>query len=176
MLAAVPRVCSNWRFPFAGRTRNSADSCDTIQISPTISRYVPFYLRRATATVAAVRRQTRGKGFSLRNYELVTLFPPTEEEGSEASAVENVTALVTAAGGTVTAVHEWGRRKLAYKINDLVEAIYVMCKVQMEPEKTGDLESAIRLDREIMRHLLVHDEGGEGPVVQPAARESEDDG
>jgi small subunit ribosomal protein S6 len=113
---------------------------------------------------------------SLRDYELVTLFPPTEEEDANASAVEKVTALVTGSGGKVTAVHEWGRRKLAYKIDDLAEAVYVLCKVQMEPDKTSDLDAAMRLDRELIRHLLVHDEGGEGPVAQPVAQESQDDG
>ncbi len=115
---------------------------------------------------------------SLRDYELVTLFPPTEEEDANASAVEKVTALVTENGGKVTAVHEWGRRKLAYEIDDLTDAVYVMCKVQMEPNRTADLEAALRLDRETMRHLLVHDEGGEGPVVEAAAaaQEIEDDG
>ena len=109
----------------------------------------------------------------MRNYELVTLFPPTEEEDSTASAVEKVTALVVGNGGSVISVHQWGRRRLAYRIDDIPDANYILCKVQMEPEKTADLGAAIRLDREIMRHLLVHDEGGVGPVIETVEPEGE---
>ena len=110
----------------------------------------------------------------MRPYELVTLFPPTEGEDSAASAIEKVTALVVGSGGSVTSVHEWGRRRLAYRIDDIPDANYILCKIQMEPEDTADLEAAIRLDREIMRHLLVHDEGGVGPVIETAAPEGEE--
>ena len=110
----------------------------------------------------------------MRPYELVTLFPPTDEEGFSLSAVEKVTALVTGNGGRVSSVHDWGRRRLAYKIDDIPDANYLLCKVQMEPEKTAGLEAAIRLDREIMRHLLVHDEGGVGPVIETTAPEGEE--
>ncbi len=112
----------------------------------------------------------------MRNYELVTLFPPKEEEDSTESAVEKVTALVVGNGGSVSSVHEWGRRRLAYRIDDIPDAEYILCKVQIEAEKIADLGAAIRLDREIMRHLLVHDEGGVGPVVEPVERENGEDG
>ena len=112
----------------------------------------------------------------MREYELVAVFPPTEESGDGALLVEKVTGLVEGNGGTVTAVHEWGLRKLAYKIGDLTEAVYFLCKVQMDPGKTADLEAAIRLDRELLRHLLVHDHGGEGPIAQPAVEEVDADG
>ena len=112
----------------------------------------------------------------MRRYELVTLFPSMEEVDSTASAVEKITALVTGNGGSVTSVHEWGRRRLAYKIDDIPDANYILCKIQMEPEDTAGLEAGIRLDREIMRHLLVYDEGGVGPVIEPVAPEGEEDG
>lgn len=112
----------------------------------------------------------------MREYELITLFPPAEEDGAEALLVDKVKGLVEGNGGTVTSVHKWGRRKLAYKIGDLAEAVYLLCKVQMDPEKTADLETGMRLDRELLRHLLVHDHGGQGPVAPPGIEEVDTDG
>ena len=108
----------------------------------------------------------------MREYELVVLFPPREEDESTDADVERIGGLITANGGEVSQVIHWGRRKLAYGIDDRGEAIYVLYKLKLEPAKVSEFESDMRLERELMRHLLVYDEGGEGPVIQAPVEEA----
>lgn len=105
----------------------------------------------------------------MRDYEMVALFPTGEGEDLNAALVERVATLVGDHGGKMTEVHHWGRRRFAYPIRKLREGYYVLFKFKLEAERAAGLENAIRLEREILRHLTVHDEGGVGAAARPAA-------
>lgn len=91
----------------------------------------------------------------MRDYELVLLLrPDTEDEGID-RALERVTGFVTSHGGEVVEIDRWGRRKLAYPIERHLEGHYIVTQLKLEPTDTRELEGAIGLTEEVMRHLLV---------------------
>ena len=94
----------------------------------------------------------------LSSYE--TLFIVDTQEGDDAikAVVEKFTSLI-AQNGTIESINEWGRRKLAYPINDLVEGYYVLAESKSEPAFPAELERVFGITDGIMRSIVVkHDE------------------
>ncbi len=94
----------------------------------------------------------------LSSYE--TLFIVDTQEGDDAikAVVEKFTSLI-AQNGTIESINEWGRRKLAYPINDLVEGYYVLVEFKSAPAFPAELERVFGITDGIMRSIVVkHDE------------------
>ncbi len=91
----------------------------------------------------------------MRQYELVVIVRPAADEEKLTGAIERIQTLVTSRGGEVTSVDMWGRRKLAYPIDRTFEGDYVLAKLSMEGSITRDLEAALAISEDVLRHLLV---------------------
>ena len=57
--------------------------------------------------------------------------------------------------GKILSQKSWGRRELAYPIKKEREGVYLFLELEMEPEKGGEIERKLRLEEDILRHLLV---------------------
>ena len=104
----------------------------------------------------------------MREYELVTIFPAGEESELAAEMVERISTLVGNHKGEVRGVYHWGRRKFAYPIQKLDDGFYVLFKLNLEPDEVRPLGASLNIEQNLIRHLLVKDAGGLGPVVKPA--------
>ncbi len=71
------------------------------------------------------------------------------------AAIERLSQSVTNRGGEVVEVNPWGRRKLAYPIQRHIEGNYVLTKIKLDPARTVELESGLKMSEEVLRHLLV---------------------
>ena len=91
----------------------------------------------------------------MRNYELTFIIAPDVEDQDVQAVVEKVSGWIEADGGEVTSVDLWGRRKLAYPIQDYSEGTYVLLNVQLETTVLNELGRNLKLDMSIIRHLLV---------------------
>lgn len=91
----------------------------------------------------------------VREYELVTIWNPDLGEDGMAGAMERLTSTIAARGGTVADTNTWGRRRLAYHINRHAEGVYVIMQLKLEPERAAELESQLRINEDVLRHLLV---------------------
>ena len=91
------------------------------------------------------------------NYE--TIFVVDLQNGEEAvkPLVEKFTALI-AENGTLGEVTEWGRRKLAYPINDLTEGYYVLVKFSAPAEFIAELDRIYNITEGILRSIVVKEE------------------
>ena len=94
----------------------------------------------------------------MRDYELTFIIQPNIDEEGVTGVVEKVSQFVQATDGSVTSVDVWGRKTLAYPINNQKEGIYVLLKANMPPASLGELERNLKLSEEIIRYLLVKDE------------------
>jgi small subunit ribosomal protein S6 len=94
----------------------------------------------------------------MRDYELAFIIEPNTDEDGVTSVVEKVSQLVQTADGAVTSVDVWGRRTLAYPINNHREGTYVLMQTKMLPSSLVDLERDLKLSEEIIRYLLVRAE------------------
>lgn len=95
---------------------------------------------------------------NLSSYE--TLFIVDTQEGDDEikAIIDKFTSLI-AQNGTIESINEWGRRKLAYPINDLVEGYYVLVEFKSAPAFPAELERVFGITDGIMRSIVVkHDE------------------
>lgn len=91
----------------------------------------------------------------MRRYELMLLFRPDLEDDKLQSAVEKVTRAVVNAGGALTKVSPWGKRRLAYEIQHFREASYFLIHFDIEPAAVRDIERGLLISEEILRHMVV---------------------
>ena len=88
------------------------------------------------------------------NYEAVYILNPDLSEEQIAAQVERFKSVVEA-NGTVTEVDEWGKRRLAYPINDLTEGYYVLMTFTAAAAVPAELDRIFRITDGVMRSLIV---------------------
>lgn len=88
------------------------------------------------------------------NYEAVFIIDPAQGEEGIAALVAKFKALAEE-HGTVTEVDEWGKRRLAYPINDLTEGYYVLMTFNSTPAFPMELERVFKITEGIMRSMVV---------------------
>jgi small subunit ribosomal protein S6 len=111
----------------------------------------------------------------MRRYELMLLLRPDLEDDKLQSAVEKVTRAIVNGGGSLSKVSPWGKRRLAYPIQQLREASYFLIHFDIEPAAVREIERGLLISEEILRHLVtvIEDRGPAGEEVEaavPAAR------
>ncbi len=87
------------------------------------------------------------------NYELLYIIDPDKNEEETAALVEKFKTLVEQ-NGTLQEVDEWGKRKLAYPVNDKPEGYYVLVKFQAPPQFPAELDRVLRITEGVMRSLI----------------------
>ncbi len=92
----------------------------------------------------------------MRSYELGLVLQPTLEETEVTRLIEKIGQYLSTDGGNVTSVDIWGKRPLAYPIRKQREGIYVFLQAQIDPRKVEQLERNLKLDENILRHLVIH--------------------
>ena len=110
----------------------------------------------------------------ISSYE--TLFIVDAQQGDDGikALVDKFTGLI-AANGTIESVDEWGKRKLAYPINDLTEGYYVLVNFKSAPTLPLELERVFGITDGIMRSIVIkHDEKklAKKAAQAPAAEEA----
>lgn len=88
-------------------------------------------------------------------YEVMYIINPTVEDEARAQLIERFSGIVTAGGGTVEKVDDWGKRKLAYPIQDLNEGHYILMDFSAQPELPFELERNMKNNENIMRYLVI---------------------
>ena len=87
-------------------------------------------------------------------YEAMMVFSVTGGEDAVKALTEKFTALI-ASNGTLENVDEWGKRKLAYLINDEAEGYYVLFNYQATPEFPAELDRVVKITDGVLRSLIV---------------------
>jgi small subunit ribosomal protein S6 len=114
----------------------------------------------------------------MRRYELMLLLRPDLEDDKLQAAVEKVTRAIVNAGGSLSKVSPWGKRRLAYDIQRHREASYFLIHFDIEPSQVREIERGMLISEEILRHLVtVLEDRGPADELAPAAaaRSSDDD-
>lgn len=86
-------------------------------------------------------------------YEVLYIIDPDLGEEGTAAVVEKFKTLIEA-NGTIDEIDEWGKRKLAYLINDKAEGYYVLVKFTAGPEFPAELDRIFKITDGIMRSLI----------------------
>ena len=86
-------------------------------------------------------------------YEILYILNPTLDEEGIKAIVEKFKAMVEAEG-TLTSIEEWGKRRLAYPINDLNEGYYVLMTCEAKPELPAEIDRVMKITENVMRSLI----------------------
>lgn len=108
----------------------------------------------------------------MRHYEIVFLVHPDQSEQVPAM-VERYRSMVQESGGTVHRLEDWGRRQLAYPINKLHKAHYVLMNIECDAATLAELESIFRFNDAIIRNLTVRMDAA---VTEPSPLKKEGEG
>ena len=90
----------------------------------------------------------------MRHYEVCFIVHPDQSEQVPAM-LERYQSLITSQGGKVHRVEDWGRRQLAYPIQKLVKAHYLLLNVECAKATLDELEHAFRYNDAVLRHLTI---------------------
>ncbi len=93
-----------------------------------------------------------------REYELGIVIPSSVLEQDTQSVIEIVKGIVENLDGEVTNVDYWGRRRLAYPIQDFSEGYYAFLMMEFPTEQLPELERVLHLNDQVIRHLVVRPE------------------
>ena len=90
----------------------------------------------------------------MRHYEIVFLVHPDQSEQVPAM-IERYKSLIENGNGTIHRLEDWGRRQLAYPIQNLVKAHYVLMNVETEQSVLDELVDGFRFNDAVLRHLVM---------------------
>jgi ribosomal protein S6 len=109
----------------------------------------------------------------MRHYEIVFLVHPDQSE-QVPGMIERYSSTVTGSGGQVHRLEDWGRRQLAYPINKIHKAHYVLMNIECTDEALEELTTNFRYNDAVLRNLVVRtDEAVTGEsAIMKAEKES----
>lgn len=109
----------------------------------------------------------------MRHYEIVVLVHPDQSEQVPAM-LERYKGMVTATSGAIHRVEDWGRRQLAFPIDKVHKAHYILMNIEADQATLAELTGAFRFSDAVLRHLVVAmDEAVTEP--SPMARGDDED-
>ena len=91
----------------------------------------------------------------MKKYELALVVNAKIEDDARAAVVEKAKEYITRAGGTVTEVEDWGKKKLAYEIQKMSEGFYYFIQFDAEPDAPAQVEADVRIMDNVLRFLCV---------------------
>ncbi|MFZ7094827.1 30S ribosomal protein S6 [Luteimonas dalianensis] len=108
----------------------------------------------------------------MRHYEIVFLVHPDQSEQVPAM-IERYTTLIEGGEGKIHRLEDWGRRQLAYPINNLVKAHYVLLNIEAGQAVLDELVETFRFNDAILRHMVIRRE--EAVTEQSLIMKNKDD-
>jgi small subunit ribosomal protein S6 len=90
----------------------------------------------------------------MRHYEICFIVHPDQSEQVPAM-IERYRTLIAGNNGAVHRVEDWGRRQLAYPIEKLVKAHYVLMNIECDGKTLDELENGFRYNDAVLRHLTI---------------------
>jgi small subunit ribosomal protein S6 len=106
----------------------------------------------------------------MRHYEIVFIVHPDQSEQVPAM-VERYRTLVTSKNGHIHRLEDWGRRQLAYPIQKIHKAHYVLMNIEVDQPTLDELEHAFKFNDAVLRHLTIKTKAA---VVVPSAMMKEE--
>ncbi len=110
----------------------------------------------------------------MRHYEIVFLVHPDQSEQVNAM-IDRYRSMIESSGGAIHRLEDWGRRQLAYPINKIHKAHYVLMNIECGAETLNELTSAFRFNDAVIRNLVIQrDQADVEPSPMAKAKEEQD--
>jgi small subunit ribosomal protein S6 len=112
----------------------------------------------------------------MRHYEIIFLVHPDQSEQVPAM-IERYKGMISAGGGNVHRLEDWGRRQLAYPLAKVHKAHYVLMNIETDQKTLAELTGAFRFSDAVLRHLVVNMDAAAtdpSPMSRPEEEQSDD--
>ncbi len=110
----------------------------------------------------------------MRHYEIVFLVHPDQSEQVSAM-IDRYRSMIESSGGEIHRLEDWGRRQLAYPINKIHKAHYVLMNIECGADALDELTSAFRFNDAVIRNLVIQrDQADVEPSPMAKAKEEQD--
>jgi small subunit ribosomal protein S6 len=109
----------------------------------------------------------------MRHYEIVFLVHP-DQSGQVPSMIQRYQGIIKNGSGKVHRLEDWGRRALAYPINKVHKAHYVLMNIECSDEALKEIETAFRYNDMVIRNIILRRDKavtGQSPIAKKAANE-----
>lgn len=100
----------------------------------------------------------------MRHYEIVFIVHPDQSE-QVPGMIERYKSTITSRNGRIHRLEDWGRRQLAYPIQKVHKAHYVLMNIECDQPTLDELEHAFKFNDAVLRHLVIR---MKGPVTEPS--------
>ena len=113
----------------------------------------------------------------MRHYEIVFMVHPDQSD-QVPSMIERYHGMIERGNGTVHRTEDWGRRQLAFPINKVHKAHYIMLNIEVGQEILDELESAFRFNDAVIRSMVIRRKGpvtGNSKIYEEELRDKEKD-
>ncbi|WP_153126911.1 30S ribosomal protein S6 [Peribacillus tepidiphilus] len=94
----------------------------------------------------------------MRKYEIMYIIRPNIEEEAKKALVERFNTILTDNGAELTEVKDWGKRRLAYEINDFRDGYYMIVNTTAEPAAVQEFDRLAKISEDIIRHIVIKEE------------------
>ena len=109
----------------------------------------------------------------MRDYEALYIVRADLDDDKVQEIVKRVNTLIERSGGVAERTNLWGKRKLAYEVKHQKEGSYVLQDFRIDPQRIPELEAALKITEEVLRHLIVRkpEKAAPAPAVAPPPAE-----
>ncbi|MEI5908388.1 30S ribosomal protein S6 [Bacillus spongiae] len=94
----------------------------------------------------------------MRKYELMYIIRPTVDEEAKKAVVERFANVLTSNGAEIIESKDWGKRRLAYEINDFRDGFYQLLNINSNVEAVSEFDRLAKISDDIIRHIVVKEE------------------
>jgi len=90
----------------------------------------------------------------MKAYEIIFILKPELDEETTTAQIDKFTNLIANNQGEIVSVDKWGKRRLAYEIDDRREGFYTLVNFKGEAGTVKELERVLKITDEVLRHLI----------------------
>ena len=94
----------------------------------------------------------------MRKYEAMYIIRPNIDDESRKALVERFNTILTDNGAEITESKDWGKRRLAYEIEDYREGYYQIVNFVAEPAAVQEFDRLVKINEDIIRHIVVKED------------------
>lgn len=91
----------------------------------------------------------------MKAYELLFFVTPSIDEESRAATMKRLENTIAEGKGVIDNVEDWGKRKLAFEIDNLTEGDYTLVDFHADPDNIAELDRVLRITDAVVRHMIV---------------------
>lgn len=91
----------------------------------------------------------------MRNYEMMYVIKPDLEEEKVQEVIDKFNNLIAENGGEVVTAEKWGKRRLAYEINDYREGLYILVNFKGEAGTAQEIDRVMKITDDILRFMIL---------------------